>query len=149
MTFYKDLKDQQLLLPPNICDLISKNHICHLVDKIIQNMDITDIEKRYEGAGHPAYHPKIILKLLILGQIDGLRSSRKIAKNARENVVYMYLAGLLQPDFRTIGDFRKNNFELVKSSFQEVVKFAKDLGMISLAQVLHSIESHCCLNKLL
>jgi transposase len=135
MAFYKDLKDQQLLLPPNIRDLIPKNHICHLLDKIIQNMDTTDIEKRYEGAGHPAYHPKIILKLLILGQIDGIRSSRKIAKNARENVVYMYLAGLLQPDFRTISDFRKNNLDLVKSSFQEVVKFARDLGMISLGHI--------------
>ena len=135
MTFYKDLKDQQLLLPPNIHDLIPKNHICHLVDKIIQNMDLTEIEKRFEGAGHPAYHPKIILKLLILGQVDGIRSSRIIAKNARENVVYMYLAGLLQPDFRTISDFRKNNLELVKSSFQEVVRFAKDLGMISLGHI--------------
>ncbi|WP_256999982.1 transposase [Candidatus Methanoperedens nitratireducens] len=67
--------------------------------------------------------------------MDGIRSSRKIAKNARENVVYMYLAGLLQPDFRTIGDFRKNNLELIKSSFQEVVKFAKDLGMISLGHI--------------
>ena len=135
MTFYKDLKAQQLLLPPNIRDLIPKNHICHLVDKIIQNMDLTEIEKNFEGAGHPAYHPKIILKLLILGQIDGIRSSRKISKNARENVVYMYLAGLLQPDFRTISDFRKNNLELVKSSFQEVVKFAKDLGMVSLGHI--------------
>ncbi|HWR26757.1 MAG TPA: IS1182 family transposase [candidate division Zixibacteria bacterium] len=135
MTFYKDFKDQASILPPNIRDLIPKNHICHLVDKIIQNIDLTDIEKRYEGAGHPAYHPKIILKLLILGQIDGIRSSRKIAKNTRENVVYMYMAGLLQPDFRTIGDFRKNNLELVKSSFQEVVKFAKDLGMVSLGHI--------------
>ena len=55
MPFYKDYKDQQLLFPPNIRDLIPKNHICHLVDKIIQNMDLTEIEKKYEGAGHPAY----------------------------------------------------------------------------------------------
>lgn len=135
MVFYKDLKDQELLLPPNIRDLIPKNHICHMVDKIIQNMDLSDIEKKYEGAGHPAYHPKLVLKLLILGQVDGIRSSRIMAKNTRENVVYMYMAGLLQPDFRTISDFRKNNLELVKSSFHEVVKFAKDLGMVSLGHI--------------
>ncbi len=135
MVFYKDLKDLELLLPPNIRDIIPKNHICHMVDKIIQNMDLSDIEKKYEGAGHPAYHPKLVLKLLILGQVDGIRSSRIMAKNTRENVVYMYLAGLLQPDFRTISDFRKNNLELVKSSFHEVVKFAKDLGMVSLGHI--------------
>jgi transposase len=43
----------------------------------------------------------------------------------------MYLAGLLQPDFRTISDFRKNNLEMVKSSFHEVVKFAKGLGSVA------------------
>jgi len=126
MAFYKDLKDQQLLLPLNIRELIPDNHICFLVDKIIQiqNLDLTEFEKKYEGAGHPAYHPKLLLKLLILGITDGIRSSRKIAKNARENVSYMYLAGLLKPDFRTISDFRKNNPDLIYLSFKEVVKYA-------------------------
>lgn len=121
MTFYKDLKDQQFLLPLNIRDMIPENHICFLVDELIQKLDLIEYEKKYEGAGHPAYHPKIILKLLILGIIDGIRSSRKIAKNARENVVYMYLAGFLKPDFRTISDFRKNNLNLVKLSFQMTI----------------------------
>jgi transposase len=135
MVFYKDLKDQQLLLPLNIRDLIPENHICFLVDEIIQNIDVSDFEKKYDGAGHPAYHPKIILKLLILGMIEGIRSSRKISKNARENVVYMYLAGLLKPDFRTISDFRKNNLNLVKLSFQEIVNYARDIGMVSLGHI--------------
>lgn len=135
MTFYKDLKDQQLLLPLNIRDMIPENHICFLVDEIVQKIDMIEYEKKYEGAGHPAYHPKIILKLLILGIIDGIRSSRKIAKCARENVVYTYLAGLLKPDFRTISDFRRNNLNLVKLSFQETLKYARDMGMVSLGHI--------------
>jgi transposase len=135
MAFYKDLKDQQMLFPLNIRDLIPENHICFLVDELIQNMNLSEFEKKYEGAGHPAYHPKLMLKLLILGIIDGVRSSRKLAKNARENVVYMYLAGLLKPDFRTISDFRKNNIELIRIAFQEIVRYAKDLGMVSLGYV--------------
>ena len=51
-----------------------------------------------------------------MGAIDGIRSSR-IARMARENVVYMFLAGMLKPDFRTISDFRKNNADI--SGFQE------------------------------
>lgn len=135
MAFYKDLKDQELLLPPNIRDIIPENHICFLVDEIVQKMDLSDYEKQYKRAGHPAYHPKLLLKLLILGMVDGIRSSRKIARNAKENVVYMYLAGLLKPDFRTINEFRKNNLELVRLAFQEVVRYAKDLGMVSLGHI--------------
>lgn len=135
MTFYKDLKDQELLLPPNIRDLIPENHICFLVDEIVQKMDLSVLEKKYEGAGHPAYHPKLMLKLLILGMIDSIRSSRKLAKSARENVVYMYLTGFLQPDFRTINEFRKNNLELVRLAFHDVVRYAKELGMVSLGHI--------------
>jgi transposase len=135
MVFYKDLKDQELLLPPNIRDIIPENHICFLVDEIIQKMDLSDYEKQYKRAGHPAYNPKLMLKLLILGMIDRIRSSRKIARNVKENVVYMYLAGLLKPDFRTINEFRKNNLELVRLAFQEVVRYAKDLGMVSLGHI--------------
>jgi len=112
MVFYKDMRNQNWLFPPNILDLIPENHICFFVDEVVESIDYREIEERYEGAGHPAYHPKIMLKLLIMGTIDGLRSSRKIARAAKENVVYMYLAGNLKPDFRTISDF-KNNPEVV------------------------------------
>jgi len=61
-------------------------------------MDFSEIEEKYQGPGHPAYHPKIMLKLLIMGAIDGIRSSRKLARAARENVVYMFLAGNLKPE---------------------------------------------------
>jgi len=47
----------------------------------------------------------------------------------------MYLAGLLKPDFRTINEFRKNNLEPVRLAFQEVVRYAKDLGMVSLGHI--------------
>lgn len=35
----------------------------------------------------------------------GLTSSRVIAHKTCTDVVYMYLAGMLEPDFRTIADF--------------------------------------------
>jgi transposase len=47
----------------------------------------------------------------------------------------MYIAGLLKPDLRTISDFRKNNQELIKLSFQEVVRYARELGMISMGHI--------------
>ena len=98
-------------------------------------MDFSEIERKYQGPGHPAYHPKVMLKLLIMGAIDGIRSSRKIARMARENVVYMFLAGMLKPDFRTISDFRKNNADLISAVFKKVVDYARDAGLIKLGHV--------------
>ena len=135
MVFYKDMKKQNWLLPPNIEDIINDDHVCYIVDTIIDNMDLSEIEKEYEGPGHPAYHPRTLVKIIIMGIIDGIRASRKLHKNLRENIVYMYLTGKLKPDFRTISDFRKDNQELIDKCFKEVVKFARDLGMVQLGHI--------------
>ena len=75
MAFIKGHKNQNWLFPPNILDLIDQDHICILVDEFIESMDFREIEKRYNGPGSPGYHPKIMMKILIQGVIDGIRSS--------------------------------------------------------------------------
>src|SRR5664280_3844431 len=97
--------------------------------------DFSEFEIRYDGSGHPAYHPRLICKILIQSMLDRVRSSRSIARNVRENVVYMYLAENLQPDFRTISDFRKENEKLITEVFKNTVKAAKDLGVIDLERL--------------
>jgi len=65
-----------------------------------------------------------------MANVDGIISSRRIAKNARENVVYIYLAEKTSPDFRTISDFRKDNRELIKNVFRDVNMFALEHGVV-------------------
>lgn len=135
MAFIKSSKDQVWTLPPDIRDLIPSDHICYLVESFVDKMDFGEAEIRYDGSGHPAYHPCIMCKILIQSMLDRARSSRAIARNVRENVVYMYLAENLQPDFRTISDFRKENEKLITEVFKSTVKAAKDLGVIGLEQL--------------
>ena len=135
MVFIKSLKNQVWTLPPDIRDLIPSDHICYLVESFVDEIDFSEFETRYDGSGHPAYHPCIMCKILIQSMLDRVRSSRAIARNVRENIVYMYLAENLQPDFRTISDFRKENEELITTMFKNTVKAAKDLGVIGLEQL--------------
>jgi transposase len=104
--------------------MIPEDHICFLVESIVESMDFSSFDIKYSGAGHPAYHPRILLKILIMGILDRVRSSRRLAKNARENIVYMYLSEKVTPDFRTISDFRKDNGGIVKEAFKHTVTFA-------------------------
>ena len=135
MVFIKSSKNQVWTLPPDIRDLIPSDHICYLVESFVDEMDFSEFEIRYNGSGHPAYHPRIICKILIQSMLDRVRSSRAIARNVRENVVYMYLAEKLQPDFRTISDFRKENEKLIEKLFKNTIKAAKYLGVIGLEQL--------------
>jgi len=135
MVYIHSFKEQSWLLPPSIGDLIPEDHICILVESLIESLDFNSFDIRYEGPGHPAYHPRILLKLLVMGVLDRIRSSRKLSRNARENIVYMYLAEKLTPDFRTISDFRKNNPDLVKEVFKHTVTLARSEGMIDLSHL--------------
>ncbi len=135
MAYIQSYKGQSWLLPPSIEDLIPEDHICFLVEGLIDSLDYSVFDIKYSGAGHPAYHPKILLKLLIMGVLDRVRSSRRLAKNARENVLYMYLSEKLSPDFRTVSDFRKNNPGLVKEVFTHTVSFAREEGLLDLSHL--------------
>lgn len=110
--------------------MIAEDHICFLLESIVESMDFTSFDTRYSGAGHPAYHPRILLKILIMGILDRVRSSRRLAKNARENIVYMCLSERLTPDFRTISDFRKDNADLVKEVSKHTVTLAREEGCL-------------------
>jgi len=135
MAYIQLYKGQSWLLPPSIEDLIPEDHICFLVEGLIDSLDYTTYDIKYSGAGHPAYHPKILLKLLIMGVLDRVRSSHRLAKNARENIVYIYLGEKLTPDFSTISDFRKNNPGLVKEVFKHTVSFAREEGLLDLSHL--------------
>jgi len=135
MAFIESSKNRVWTLPPDIRDLIPSDHICYLIESFVDMTDFSEFEIRYDGSGHPAYHPCILCKILIQSMLDRVRPSRAIARNVRENVVYMYLAENLQPDFRTISDFRKENEKLIAELFKNTVKAAKELGVIGLEQL--------------
>lgn len=135
MAYIRSYQGQAWLLPPSIEEMIPEDHICFLVESLVESLDYREFDVRYEGAGRPAYHPRILLKLLIMGVLDKVRSSRALARSGRENLVYMYLSEKLTPDFRTISDFRKNNPELVKEVFKQTVGFARQEGMLDLSHL--------------
>ena len=152
MAYIKSYPSQNYLIPPKITDLFSKNHVCYLIEQIANEMDYSEFDQKYAGAGHPAYHPRINLKLLAMASVDSMRSSRRIAKNAQENVVHIYLAEKTQPDFRTISDFRKDNPELVEQFVLQLSRFAHENGLIDLSHLMvdgTTIRANANNNKIL
>ena len=136
MAYIQSYRNQNYLLPPNIKDLFPKDHVCYLIEQIADQLNYKEFDKKYAGAGHPAYHPKINVKLLLMGYVDNIRSSRKIAKAANENNVYIFLSEKVQPDFNTISRFRRNNKKLIADVFKQINAFALKEGLIDLSQLI-------------
>lgn len=122
-------------MPPNVDDLISTEHISRLINKVIDDLDLSVIENLYSDNGCHAYHPKMLLKVLVYGYTIGVRSSRKLADRLTEDVVFIWLAGRSTPDFRTIADFRKTKLVDVKKIFVEILNLCRQLGMVRIGKV--------------
>ena len=61
--------DQQLLLPPDMREWLPENHLAHFILDVVDALDLSAIVAVYrskDGRGRAAYHPKMMVSLLIL-----------------------------------------------------------------------------------
>ena len=127
-------QNQPYLIPPSVEELIPEDHLVRLVNEVIDEMGIEKLLRKYQiGGGASRYHPVMMTKLFVYGYMTKVCSSRMVAKAARENVMFMWLAGGQKPDFRTLNDFRG---KLLKGVMEEIfvtaVKMLNAKGYIKL-----------------
>jgi len=122
---------QGMLLPPNLEELIPANHMVRVVDEIIEGISVEPLIRQYKGGGTSAYHPKMLIKVIVYAYTQRVFSSRQIAKALRENINFMWLSGMNRPDHRTINRFRGEIMKaVVDEVFYQVVDQLLDLGYI-------------------
>jgi len=86
----------------------------------------------FTGGGAPSYHPKMMLKVILYSYSSQIYSCRQIAKAVRQDVTFMWLAGMQQPNFNTINRFRSEYFrEILESVFSELLDFLHQKGYVS------------------
>ena len=91
MAYISSHKNQNWLIPQSIKDMIPEGHICFFIEEFVELLDFTNFDLIYAGADHPAYHPRIMMKTIIIGMLSRIRSSRKLASATRERFIFMYL----------------------------------------------------------
>lgn len=121
---------QQFLLPLNLEEFVSEDHISRVLNDLIDVVDISAIESTYSENGCPAYHPRLFLKILFYGYLINIRSSRKIDDMTQTDTAFMYLAAMQKPDFHTICRFRSTHLDSIKEIFSQIVTFCKEMGLI-------------------
>lgn len=112
----------QLTIPMTVDSLIPENHVVRVVNRAIDRMNLEPLLAKYPGGGRPGFHPIMMTKLLIYAYTDKVYSCRRIAKAARENIMYMWLCGGNQPDFMAVNRFRSERMkDVIIEVFAEVV----------------------------
>lgn len=107
MPFRPNFQDQLTFLPKSLEELVPEKHLCRVIDRFVRTLPRKVIEDRLEQSrGRASHHPRLILKVLLYAYTQQVYSSRKIAKAIRENVCFMWLAGMERPNFNTVNRFR-------------------------------------------
>lgn len=129
-------QNQVYLFPPSLEDIIAVNHPVRVVSEVMDRIDMDLIIKKYKGGGASSYHPRMLLKVLVYAYLNNVYSSRRIEACARENIYFMWLAGMQQPDHHTINRFRSERLKnILKEVFAQVVLLLVDSGHVSLQEI--------------
>lgn len=90
---------QQLLFPPSIGDFIEEDDAIHIIDEVVESIDLKEYYEDIPEVGNPSYDPRMMVKIIFAGYYYGVYSSRKIMERVRKDVGFIYLAGIKEARF--------------------------------------------------
>ena len=127
-------REQPSLLPRRIEDYVGPDNPVRAIESYVCALDLSKLGFRHAGrgaeVGQPPYDPADLLKLYLYGYINQIRSSRRLEREACRNLELIWLLKNLKPGYRTIANFRKENWEALKAVNRSFVLLARELGLV-------------------
>ena len=148
------------LLPPSVEDWLPEDHLARFIVEAMEKLDLNDLARAYAGRGSAAYHPEVMLGLLVYGYATGIFSSRKIERATYDSVAFRYLSAGSHPDHDTLATFRRRFLDELAGVFVQVLELAREMKLLKLGTVCldgtkihanasrHSALSHGHIEKL-
>ena len=128
-------RDTAYLLPPSVEDWLPKDHLARFVVDIVDQLDLSGLTRQYRGTGSAAYHPAVMLGLLIYGYATGVYSSRRIEAATYESIAFRYIAANMQPDHDSLCAFRKRFLKEIETLFVQVLCIARQMKLLKLGTI--------------
>ena len=128
-----EAREQTTMFPVTLDELIPADHMCRVIEAFVGRLDMAKLDfVRAEPAetGRPGYDPRDLLKLYLYGYLHQVRSSRRLEVECQRNVEVMWLLGRLQPDYKSIAEFRRTHSHAVTEAGAEPVRFARAVGLV-------------------
>lgn len=136
MSTRKYASDQRQMFGYQAEDRLPRGHICFLIDEIVDDLDLGTPARGNSIRGAPSYDPRMMVKILFYGYVRGIRSSRRLAADCRENIGFMKLCQGEVPDFRTIALFRRENESLLERAFSSLVRRLVEARVVSVSHII-------------
>jgi transposase len=108
MPFKSYTQNQLSLLPPSLEELVPANDPVRVINAVVDRLKLTEVEKQYKKTGCSAYHPRMMIKVIIYAYLRNTYSSRRIEDFVANDIRFMWLSGMQRPDHNTINLFRSS-----------------------------------------
>jgi transposase len=99
--------DQVFLMPPDPRDWLPEGHLAWAVRRSAGELDLAPFLSAYraDGQGKRAYHPRMMVALIVYCYCKGIRSSRAVEMATFDDVGARVICGGLHPDHATCARF--------------------------------------------
>jgi transposase len=130
---HKRGEDRSQMVMFSLESAIAADSFVRVVDAFVDVIDLKSfgfahVECHEEGC--PPYPPSALMKLYLYGYRYGIRTTRKLEREARTNMEAMWLLSGLHPRYKTIADFRKNHSKAFREIFRRFVGLLKEWELI-------------------
>ncbi len=130
--------DQPFLLRPSLQDWLPENHLARFIAELVPGLDLSKIYGHYgrrDGRGKAAYHPIMMVRLLLYGYCVGVVSSRRMEHASYGDIAFRYLCADQHPDHDTISEFRRLHLPVLAQLFTQVLQLCDKAGLVKLGHV--------------
>ena len=120
---------------------IPANHIASVIIEFVDSIPNEVILETTSNTGRPAYHPAMMLNILLFAYSRRVFSGRKIERMLEENLPMMILADNRKISYHTINNFRSSDHadKVIKQCFVYFTSLLEDKGLIRENQFLSMV----------
>jgi transposase len=129
--------DQGWLLPPDPREWLPPGHLAWAVRAAVAGMDLAPFVAWYraDGQGKKAYHPALMVGLVMYCYGKGIRSSRAVEMATWDDVGARVICGGLHPDHATVARFVSRHQQAVKGLLVASLMACAAQGLVSVEVV--------------
>src|SRR5512134_3857895 len=113
-------------------DWLAEDHLARFIVEVVEGLNVSRLERASRGRGSAAYHPALLVSLLVYGSATGVFSSRRIERATYDSVAFRFIAANDHPDHDTIAVFRRRFLKEIEGLFVQVLELAREMGMLKL-----------------
>ena len=130
-------REQELLLPPSLCEWLPEEHLAWFVLEAVEELDLSAFYASYrsDGRGRAAHDPGMMVALFIYSYAIGVRSARAIERRCREDVAFRVITANQLPDHATIARFRVRHEQAISELFGGVLELCARAGLVDVGVV--------------